>query len=143
VSLATGDRPAAVRALESVPETSTHYTAARIAAIRSRLRARSPQEPLAEELTAGSGQLTALGLEDRRREQLSVEVLEAALGWTLAGSPGAAQQRVTVLGHPSAERELRFALESSYRVLARLAEKPEDRIRLVERANRTRPRTWV
>ncbi|MFE0462626.1 tetratricopeptide repeat protein [Kitasatospora sp. NPDC058965] len=142
VSLAAADRPAAVLALESVPETSTHYTAARIAAIRARLRARSPQEPLADELTAGSVQLTALGLEDRRREQLSVEVLEAALGWTLAGSPGARQQ-VTVLGHAGAERELRFALESSYRVLARLADRPQDRIRLVEQANRTRPRTWV
>ncbi|PYC74036.1 serine/threonine protein kinase [Streptomyces tateyamensis] len=146
VSLAAADRKAAVQALESVPETSTHYTAARIAAIRARLRARSPQEPIAEELTAGSGQLTALGLEDRRREQLSVEVLEAALGWALAGAPGSpagAADSVTVLGHRSAERELRFALESSYRVLARLAEKPADRVRLVEKANRTRPRTWV
>nr|WP_035842132.1 serine/threonine-protein kinase [Kitasatospora azatica] len=146
VSLAAGDRAAAVRALESVPETSTHYTAARIAAIRARLRSRSPQEPLAADLTAGSGQLTALGLEDRRREQLSVEVLEAALGWTLAGSPGhrvGASAVVDVLGHPAAERDLRFALEKSYRVLARLAERPEERIELVERANRTRPRTWV
>jgi serine/threonine-protein kinase PknG len=146
VSLAAGDRAAAVRALESIPETSTHYTAARIAAIRARLRARSAQEPLAEELTAGSAQLTSLGLEDRRREQLSVEVLEAALGWTLAGAPGrpaGSAQQISVLGHQAAERDLRFALERSYRVLARLADRPQDRIQLVERANRTRPRTWV
>ncbi|WP_443058037.1 tetratricopeptide repeat protein, partial [Streptomyces sp. KLMMK] len=38
---------------------------------------------------------------------------------------------------------LRFGLERSYRVLARLAQRGEERIELVERANRFRPRTWV
>ncbi|MCX4746342.1 serine/threonine-protein kinase PknG [Kitasatospora sp. NBC_01287] len=151
VSLAAGDRSSAVGALESVPETSSHYTAARIAGIRARLRERPGAEPLGADLLAGSAQLTALGLEDRRREQLSVEVLDAALGWVLAGRPTPTASHplpvgdadVRVLGHPARERELRFALERSYRVLARLAERSEDRIELVERANRTRPRTWV
>lgn len=40
VCLAGGDRAGAVAALESIPEVSTHYTAARIAAIRARVRAR-------------------------------------------------------------------------------------------------------
>jgi serine/threonine-protein kinase PknG len=141
VSLAAGDRAGAVRALESVPETSSHYTAARVAGIRARLRERSGQEPLGADLTASSTQLGALGLDDRRREELSVEVLQAALGWTLSGKPGGPE--VTVLGHGAVERELRFALERSYRVLARLAEQPAARIELVEQANRTRPRTWV
>ncbi|MDH6113243.1 serine/threonine-protein kinase PknG [Kitasatospora sp. MAP12-44] len=148
VRLAAGDRTGAVLALESVPETSSHFTAARIAAVRSRLRERSPQEPLALDLGASSTQLTALGLDDRRREELSVELLGAALGWVLAGRPsqqaGAADPGgLTVLGHPADERELRFALERSYRVLARLSDRAESRIAMVERANRTRPRTWV
>lgn len=151
VCLAAGDRAGAVATLESVPETSSHYTAARIASIRARLRERPGQEPLGGDLLAGSAQLSSLGLDDRRREQLSVEVLDAALGWVLAGRPTPAASRplpagdgdVQVLGHPARERELRFALERSYRVLARLAERAEDRIELVERANRTRPRTWV
>ncbi|GAB2705426.1 serine/threonine-protein kinase [Kitasatospora kifunensis] len=141
VNLAAGDRAGAVRALESVPDTSSHYTAARVAGIRARLRERSGQEPLGADLTASSAQLDALGLDDRRREELSVEVLQAALGWTLSGKPGGPE--VTVLGHGAVERELRFALERSYRVLARLAEQPAARIELVEQANRTRPRTWV
>ena len=63
----------------------------------------------------------------------------------LSGRPDGAAGAgpVLLLGHPAEERELRFALEQSYRVLARLAEQPEKRIEWVERANRTRPRTWV
>ncbi|MFE9426246.1 tetratricopeptide repeat protein [Kitasatospora sp. NPDC006697] len=143
VCLGAGDRVGAVAALESVPETSSHYTAARIAAIRSRVRARTPQEQLAADLAAGNDQLALLGLDDRRREQLSVEVLETALGWTLAGTPGHSPAAAALGTLPIRERELRFALERSYRSLARLAERPEDRIDLVERANRSRPRTWV
>ncbi|MFE3500970.1 tetratricopeptide repeat protein [Kitasatospora sp. NPDC059160] len=144
VRLAEDDRPGAVRALESVPATSSQYTAARIAAVRARLRERAATDPLAVDLAAGSDQLTALRLDDRRREELSVEVLGAALGWVGAGSAGAPQGTgPVVLGRPAVERELRFALEQSYRVLARLADRAETRIEMVERANRARPRTWV
>ncbi|MBV6697622.1 serine/threonine-protein kinase [Kitasatospora aureofaciens] len=147
VRLGEGDRPDAVRVLESVPATSSQYTAARIAAVRARLRERDATEPLGTDLAAGSDQLTALRLDDRRREELSVEVLHAALGWVTAGSAGSGgpsgPARPTVLGRPADERELRFALEQSYRVLARLADRAETRIEMVERANRARPRTWV
>ncbi|MFG3225557.1 tetratricopeptide repeat protein [Kitasatospora sp. NPDC048194] len=144
VRLAEGDRPGAVQVLESVPATSSQYTAARIAAVRARLRERPATDPLAADLRASSDQLTALRLDDRRREELSVEVLGAALGWVTAGAAGAEQAGTpVVLGRPAAERELRFALEQSYRVLARLADRAETRIEMVERANRARPRTWV
>ena len=145
VRLAGGDRAGAVHALETVPETSNHYVAARVAAVRSRLRERAPGEPLRADLDACSLQLAGLGLDTRRREELSAEVLGKALGWVLSGRPDGAAGAgpVLLLGHPAEERELRFALEQSYRVLARLAEQPEKRIEWVERANRTRPRTWV
>ncbi|WP_031078449.1 serine/threonine-protein kinase [Streptomyces sp. NRRL WC-3742] len=145
VRLSEDDRPAAVAVLESVPASSSQYTAARIAAVRARLRERPATDDLTADLTAGSAQLSALRLDDRRREELSVEVLEAALGWIGAGSPSARQNAgsTTVLGRPAVDRELRFALEQSYRVLARLAGRAEKRIEMVERANRARPRTWV
>ena len=145
VRLAAGDRDGAVHALESVPETSNHYVAARVAAVRARLRDRAPSEPLRADLDACSNQLAGLGLDTRRREELSAEVLGKALGWVVSGRPDgvAGAGPVLLLGHPAEERELRFALEQSYRVLARLAEQPEKRIEWVERANRTRPRTWV
>ncbi|MFD0153828.1 tetratricopeptide repeat protein [Streptomyces sp. NPDC055721] len=147
VQLAAGDRAGAVKTLESVPEASIHCTAARVAAVRARLRRRPAHEPLGAELTAAAAQVSALqgfGLDAVRREQLSTEVLGTALDWVLSGSPGAAPGGgALLLGSELDERGLRFGLERSYRVLARLAQRGEERIELVERANRFRPRTWV
>ncbi|MPY53572.1 serine/threonine-protein kinase [Streptomyces acidicola] len=152
VQLAAGDRSGAVRTLESVPEASIHYTAARVAAVRARLRQRTNDtagSPFLDDLTAAAGQVEALGgygLDAVRREQLSTEVLGSALDWVLSGSQGSAPPpgggRV-LLGSALDERGLRFGLERSYRTLARLAQGGEERIDLVERANRYRPRTWV
>ncbi|MFD7228018.1 tetratricopeptide repeat protein [Streptomyces sp. NPDC059881] len=146
VQLAAGDRVKAVRTLESVPEASIHYTAARVAAVRARLRRRAAHDPLIDDLTAAAAQVTALdalGLDAVRRERLSTEVLGTALDWVLSGSAGARPGSTALLGSELDERGLRFGLERSFRVLARLARHGEERIELVERANRYRPRTWV
>ncbi|MFE6662782.1 tetratricopeptide repeat protein [Streptomyces sp. NPDC057697] len=153
VRFAAGDRTGAVAALESVPEASIHYTAARVAAVRARLRGRAPDEPLIDDLMAASAQVSGLagfGLDAVRREKLSTEVLGTALDWVLAGGPAAQAPAPagsagpgTLLGSELDERGLRFGLERSYRMLARLAEPGDERIELVERANRFRPRTWV
>jgi serine/threonine-protein kinase PknG len=147
VLLRAGDRAGAVRALESVPESSTHYTAARVAAIRARLRDRAPQEPLLPDLHAAARQVEDLqrqGLDSDRREQLATEVYGSALDWVLAGRTGEqGGAPAALLGAELDERGLRFGLERSYRVLARLARQGSTRIELVERANRFRPRTWV
>ncbi|MET7454965.1 tetratricopeptide repeat protein [Streptomyces sp. NPDC005574] len=164
VQLATGDRGGAVQTLESVPESSIHYTAARVAAVRARLRQRTASAgdvPFLDDLTAAAGQVEALdayGLDPARREQLSAEVLGCALDWILSGGQGFAPDPLpapagrgdpraaggrTLLGSDLDERGLRFGLERSYRTLARLARGGEERIDLVERANRYRPRTWV
>ncbi|MET9622182.1 tetratricopeptide repeat protein [Streptomyces sp. NPDC006464] len=146
VQLAAGDRAGAVHTLESVPEASIHYTAARVAAVRARLRRRAAHDPLDGDLTAAAAQVSALqgfGLDAVRREQLTTEVLGTALDWVLSGSPGAGPGGALLLGSELDERGLRFGLERSYRVLARLAQRGEERIELVERANRFRPRTWV
>ncbi|MFE7129558.1 tetratricopeptide repeat protein [Streptomyces sp. NPDC057638] len=165
VRLAAGDRAGAVRALESVPESSIHFTAARVAAVRARLRRRAAREALITDLAAAAAQVDALegvGLDAQRRELLSTEVLGAALDWVLSGSPGdtsivpdpsgaahpgaapaTAPVPAVLLGSELDERGLRFGLERSFRVLARLAQRGEERMDLVERANRFRPRTWV
>jgi serine/threonine-protein kinase PknG len=146
VQLAAGDRPAAVRTLESVPEASIHYTAARVAAVRARLRRRAAHEPLIDDLLASAAQVEALagfGLDAVRREQLATEVLGTALDWVLSGGHGARPVQTALLGCRLDERGLRLGLERSYRVLARLAQRGDERIELVERANRLRPRTWV
>ncbi|MCJ0870853.1 serine/threonine-protein kinase [Streptomyces sp. AP-93] len=146
VQLAAGDRAGAVRTLESVPEASIHHTAARVAAVRARLRDRSPEEALLADLSAAAAQVEALGrfgLDSVRHERLRAEVLGSALDWVLSGSRGSDPGRTSLLGCQLDERGLRFGLERSFRVLARLAQRGEERIELVERANRFRPRTWV
>ncbi|MFF5859041.1 tetratricopeptide repeat protein [Streptomyces sp. NPDC012751] len=151
VRLAAGDRRGSVAVLESVPETSIHYTAARVAAVRARLRQRtaSPGDvPFLDDLTAAAGQIEALqayGLDPVRRERLSAEVLGGALDWILSGGQdtGPAAGGRVLLGSGLDERGLRFGLERAYRALARLAPGGQERIELVERANRYRPRTWV
>lgn len=164
VRFAAGDRPGAVLALESVPEASIHYTAARVAAVRARLGlvaaplgaagAASAGQRLADLLAAADQveRLADFGLDAVRRERLRTEVLGTALNWVLssgsgipqaAGPEAATGARPSLLGCRLDERGLRFGLERSYRVLARLAQRGEERIELVERANRLRPRTWV
>lgn len=150
VRLAAGDRQRAVAVLESVPATSAHFTAARVAAVRARLRQRSAAEDLLPDLLAAGEQVTRLreaGLEPSLGEQLSCEVLGSALDWVLTRRPGGSvppvppQQRL--LGASLDEMGVRLGLECSYRRLARLAATSSDRIGLVEAANRFRPRTWV
>ncbi|MFD0315043.1 serine/threonine-protein kinase [Streptomyces flavalbus] len=153
VQLASGDRRGAVTTLESVPESSIHYIPARVAAVRARLRQRTEVTsavPFLDDLTAAARQVEALegyGLDPTRREQLATEVLGCALDWILSGSQGSVPPQAaggrTLLGSGLDERGLRFGLERSYRTLARLARGGEERIDLVERANRYRPRTWV
>ncbi|MFF7964476.1 tetratricopeptide repeat protein [Streptomyces sp. NPDC007903] len=152
VRLASGDRAGAVRTLESVPESSIHYTAARVAAVRARLRQRTAAAgdvPFLDDLTAAAGQVEALdayGLDPARRERLSAEVLGCALDWILSRGQDTARPVTggrVLLGSGLDERGLRFGLERAYRTLARLAPGGEERIELVERANRYRPRTWV
>ncbi|WP_395570739.1 tetratricopeptide repeat protein [Streptomyces sp. BK79] len=152
VQLAGGDRTGAVRTLESVPESSVHCTAARVAAVRARLRQRTASAgdlAFLDDLLAAARQVEALdvyGLDPARREQLSAEVLGCALDWVLSGGRGSVPPAAggrTLLGSGLDERGLRFGLERSYRTLARLARGGEERIDLVERANRYRPRTWV
>ncbi|TDC19402.1 tetratricopeptide repeat protein [Streptomyces sp. 8K308] len=150
VRLAAGDRRGAVAALESVPETSAHYTAARVAAVRARLRQRAATPDLLPDLLAAGAQLAALrgaGLEPWLAEQLSCEVLGSALDWviscTVGSFPVQTDQGRQLLGEPLNETGVRLGLERSYRRLARLAPTRSERIELVEAANRFRPRTWV
>jgi serine/threonine-protein kinase PknG len=90
-------------------------------------------------LQAGSI-LEGLEIEGEQRARLSTEVLEPALSLTERDGD---QERATLLGRPVAQRDLRFGLEDAYRSLARRAPTAGERIGLVDRANRVRPRTWT
>jgi serine/threonine-protein kinase PknG len=157
--LATGDRPAAIAALAAVPETSSYHAAAQIAAVRILVSSGMT----GDDLRQASGRLGRLGLDEARRQQLTVEILRAALGWatSMAGQATAGQVQAPsgraqgagrtleradgdglILGCEPNERSLRFGLERGYRALARLTSDRSRRIELVDMANAIRPKTW-
>ena len=133
--LAAGDRPAAIAALAAVPQTSSHHAAAQVAAVRILV---SPGVT-DDDLRQADGRLSRLSLDEARRQQLTVEILRAALGWASFRQVPAPGQ---ILGCEPNERSLRFGLERGYRALARLTSDRARRIELVDMANAIRPKTW-
>ena len=144
--LAAGDRAGAIGAVAAVPETSSHYAAAQISAVRLLVTGGIGQSDT--DLRQADLRLGRLALDDNdpRRHQLAVEILRAALDWVaavpaVARRGGAQPAAERILGYEPNERALRFGLERGYRALANLI--PERRVELVDMANSVRPRTWL
>lgn len=76
---------------------------------------------------------------------LAVEMFHCALGWLGLGAQFGPRTAPTVigrtLGHALTERELRFGLEPTYRVLATFEHDRQARHTLIHRANAVRPWT--
>jgi serine/threonine-protein kinase PknG len=137
--LARGERLGCVAVLDDVPDSSSQYFTAQVAAVRAKLRAELAHI-LETDLLDASTRVVRLQLEGERNARLRVELLERSLAWIGGGSPSAGSR---VLGHELHERALRLGLENAYRELAKMAPDPEARVSWVDRANRVRPRTWV
>ena len=87
---------------------------------------------------AGQGfEELAITLADAERTRVVTTVLETALRFV-----GADDGRSHLFGEPATERRVRTRLEAAYRESARAAATSSQRIALVDRANRVRPRTW-
>jgi serine/threonine-protein kinase PknG len=135
--LAAGDRAGAIAALAAVPGTSSHHAAAQIAAVRILVSGGGQGAVTGDDLRQADGRLGQLVLDDVRRQQLTVEILQAALEWCSSGRSSGGP----ILGCEPNDRALRFGLERSYRALARLTPDQARRIELVDMANAIRPRT--
>jgi serine/threonine-protein kinase PknG len=129
---ALGDRTRAVDAYDRVPETSSRYADAQVAAARLSL---GPEADLPA-ITAAGRTIEGLTLDPARRAAVTVDVLQAALSFVLRERPTFATG--SVLGAGLTEPGLRDGLERAYRTLARYAPTAQDRIALVDRANRVR-----
>jgi serine/threonine-protein kinase PknG len=134
--LRCGERAAALAAYARVPETSRAHDEAQTARIRCLLDGR----PAIAELRAAAAGIDALALDVEQHERLTADLLRSALD--LVARDGSAEDpSVTLGGRPLVESELR--LERTYRSLAAVAAGASDRVRLVDEANRIRPRTWT
>jgi serine/threonine-protein kinase PknG len=135
-----GDRAGAIAALAAVPDTSSHHLAAQVAAVRIQVSAGpGPARVSSDDLHQAGRRLGQLKLDPIQQQQLTAEVLRAALDSVLADGPAGGGQ---LLGFELTERALRFGLERSYRAQAQLAPDRTRRIELVDQANDVRPRTW-
>jgi serine/threonine-protein kinase PknG len=142
--VARDERLEAFDVLCSVPETSNHYTAARLAAAQARIRgSRTTRQPVLTEddLVAAGDVLGGLELDQQRQATAARHLFDTALAWVSTGHGNGA--RGTVLGCPLTDDDLRVALERCYRTLARHANDTRERIALVDSANQIRPTTWV
>lgn len=135
--LAAGDRPGAITALSGVRGTSSHHAAAQIAIVRI-LVSGGQGGVTGDDLRQADARLQRLAVDDARRQQLSVEILQAALNCCGSGQPPG---NGPILGCEPNARALRSGLEDSYRALARLTPDKGRRVEFVDMANAVRPRT--
>ncbi len=151
VRLARDDRAGAVGAYERVPASSSARAAADVASVRALTGATAPPgattapPATVDELARAGRILEGLDLDPARRAALERDVYRAALGTVAHGTVAhrAGDGGVRVLGRRLAETDLRRGLEGAYRALARAATGREEQVRLVDEANRSRPRTLL
>ncbi len=145
--LMQGNRNAAVTALQQVPPTSTLYTRAKVEVARILVDRQLPvainlpkhPQPTIDELKSATQTVEALTLEGIEKYRLDRQVLETAL--TLLTSKAiTAQNNLIILGQPLEEIKLRQGLEKVLRSIAHLST-GDEKISLVDEANRIRPKT--
>jgi serine/threonine-protein kinase PknG len=127
-----------VAALERVPQTSNLFTRSRVEVARTLINT-NHSEPGMEELKQASTAIEMLALEGMEQYRLTRQVLETALNMITSQTLTPASS-ITILSTPLEEVNLRKGLEKSLRAMAHLAT-GDEKIRLVDEANRVRPRT--
>lgn len=148
---ARGNRRLAVKALERISPGAAIYPRARVEAARILIglnnyssnghNGKNGTRPPITDLAEASSLCESLTLEGASRHILHQQVLRAALDM-LTSKTVAPNPSIKVLGRPLQEPRVREALERSLRALARMAN-GEERIRLVDEANRLRPWTLI
>lgn len=129
---ARGDGRGAITALDLVPPASSAFGRARW--LRAELAVHSGSGPAALDQALRDGD--RLEAAPAQRASFRVRVLEQAL--SQVGAKPAARD-TTIGGIRATPRHLREALEESYRRLAELTTDPDERARLVDKANSVRP----
>ncbi len=132
------DSSAVVEAFGLVPTSSAAHYDAQVATARALVSA-NKGSPSVAQLQAASATIERLQLDASERATFSVEVYEQALEGIAEGSIAA--DATPLLGRELDERSLRLGLEQTYRTLARLSDSQHERVALVDKANRIRPRS--
>jgi serine/threonine-protein kinase PknG len=138
--LALGDRIGAGEALRRIPAASSAYAAAQIALCRAMCTGLDGRPPAVDDLRAGAAALAGVRGDPEQRAALRRDLLIAALE-LLERDGTTADPRGQLAGVALTEDGVRTGLDESFRELARHAPSSEERISLVDQANRYRPRS--
>jgi serine/threonine-protein kinase PknG len=135
---ATADRAGAIGALNRVPPTSSLHGRAQVEVARTLI---DPQRtpPGQAELQQASKTVEALTLAGMERHRLAQQIFETALK-LLDDKTLSPSKSVAILGQSLQEAQLRTGLEQALRAMAHLST-GDEKIRLVDQANRVRPIT--
>jgi serine/threonine-protein kinase PknG len=136
-----GRRADAAEAYRRVPPGSSLYVRAQTALARA-LACMEPAPPAVDDLCGASSVIESLSLEGMEGVRVRAEVLENALS-LLVAQPALADRSRQLFGQQLAETPIRFALEKSYRQMARLEPDRGRQIQLVDKANTIRPWTLI
>ncbi|BAZ17848.1 serine/threonine kinase [Calothrix sp. NIES-4071] len=137
---ALGKRSDAVAALERIPHTSSLHTRSRVE-IANTLIDNSNGAPVVKELQEASKVVKELTIDGIERYRLAKQVLETALN-LVTSKQLSPTSSISILGEPLEEVHLRKGLEKALRNMAHLSI-GDEKIQLVDQANRVRPKTWV
>ncbi len=143
---AMGNRGLAVTTLEQVPADSSLFVRSRLEIARI-LSDRSDRIPTGPELAQAGAVVDRLTLDAVDRHQIFRRILTTALDLVAtnklaAVTSGAPPGNLTLLGKSFSETHLRQNLETVLRSMAHLST-GEEKIHLVDEANRIRPRTLI
>ncbi len=137
---AIGHRQGAVAALECIPPTSNLFVRSRVEIARTLINA-DRSAPGMTELKDASIAIEAIALDGIEHYRLTKQVLETALSLVKSHALSPTSS-IVILGQPLDDSNLRKGLEKTLRAMAHLAT-GDEKIRLVDEANRVRPRTLL
>jgi serine/threonine-protein kinase PknG len=138
---ASKKRPAAVQALDLVPSTASLFVKARVEAVNLMI-GQDHEAPSLTDLKTARDSLAAMSIGELDRCLLAEDILNRALHLR-SNNPSTIQPVANSLPPwLRDEKSTRQDLEGVLRSIARLSS-PKERITLVDKANRIRPRTWI
>jgi serine/threonine-protein kinase PknG len=136
----SGDRRRALEALSRVPGNSSSYQAARVASFHTLIETTVSGAPSRDDLVAASEITLGITGDPLLRAETRRDLMVAALELVQRDGPA---DDTRVGGVVLEEVPVRQAVEQSCRNLSKLAPTESERIRLIDEANRYRPRSLV
>jgi serine/threonine-protein kinase PknG len=128
-----------VQALSLIPQTASLFPKAKVEAVNLMI-GQDYGAPSLNDLQIARDTLPGMPISELERCQLSEQILQRALEVKQAGAILPAGDPLPPWLHE--EKSTRQELEAVLRSMARLSN-GEERVALVDRANRLRPRTWL